>query len=87
MNERNENLECYYKTEGRLAYCLAIFGDHIARREGYKSDNLQKMDAVYFYLIHKHNWLPRDVKSMSYEDLRFVLDEEMQGWSLPEEAR
>lgn len=87
MNERNQTLHRLYQNEGVLAYHLAMFGDFIANREGYKSGDLQGMKAVHFYLIQKHNWLPRDVKAMSYDDLRFVLAEEMQGWTLPEEAK
>lgn len=68
-----------------LNYCLEVFGDHIAAREGYKS--VAGLDAVHFYLVQKHHWLVRDVKSMSMDDLRFVLTEELQGWTLPPEAQ
>ena len=34
------------------------------------------MEAIHFYLIHKFGWLPRDVKSMSLEDVQFVLSQE-----------
>ena len=64
---------------------LDVFGDTLAKREGYKS--LQGMDAIHFYLVHKFRWLPREVRSMSAEDIRFVLTEEMDGWSAPKAAR
>lgn len=70
-----------YQAEGNLAYMLDVYGDTIAAREGYKSVN--GIDAVHYYIIHKFHWLPSQVKSMSSEDLRFVLSEEMHGWSLP----
>ena len=84
-NERYEILKGLYKTHGDLAYLLAVFGDHLAKREKYKG--LRDMDAVHYYIITKFKWLPRDVRSMSYDDLRLVLTEEMEGWVAPEEAR
>lgn len=72
-------------TGGQLNYHLAVFGDHLAKREGYKEKD--GMEAVYFYLMNKHHWLPRDVRSMSQEDLTFALCEELAGWTLPPDAR
>lgn len=74
-----------HTAQGGLAYMLDVFGDTLAKREGYKS--LQGMDAIHFYLVHKFRWLPREVRSMSAEDIRFVLAEEMDGWSAPKAAR
>ncbi|MGD9160764.1 MAG: hypothetical protein PVG39_20265 [Desulfobacteraceae bacterium] len=53
---------------------LYLIGDKLAEREGYK--DLDGIDAVYYYLIQKHNWLPSQVKSMNVEDLSFCLSEE-----------
>lgn len=72
-------------TEGELAYDLDVFGEELAKREGYKA--VDGLDAVHLYLMNRHHWLPRDVRSMSFEDLRFALSEEMQGWTLPAAAR
>lgn len=71
---RNENRLGLHKTEGVLNYYLELFGDYIAEREGYR--NLDGMEAIHFYLIHKFGWLPRDVKSMSLEDVKLVLSQE-----------
>ncbi|MDG2897900.1 hypothetical protein P7M61_26055, partial [Vibrio parahaemolyticus] len=73
-----------YKVDTDLAFSLDVFGDFLAEREGYKS--LDGMDAVYFYLVHKFHWLPSVVKSMTVDDLRFVLSEEMHGWVMPKDA-
>lgn len=85
------NTKEYFKTrkrlheaEGDLAYSLDVFGDHIAEREGYKE--LNGIEAVQFYIVQKFKWVPSVVRSMSYEDLRFVLSEEMSGWTLPKDA-
>jgi len=83
--ERYKNLKSLYVTEGELVYALAVFGDHIAKREGYKG--LDGLEAVQFYLVTKFHWLPSQVRGMSYEDMRFVLAEEMSGWTLPKAAR
>lgn len=74
-----------HQAKGNLAYLLEVFGDEIAEREGYK--DLDGMDAVHLYLIRTHHWLPRDVLSMSAEDLRLALHVEMQGWTVPGAAR
>ena len=68
-----------------MAYQIECFGDEIARREGYKEHN--GIDAIHFYLIQKYHWLPSTVRSLSWDDLQFLLDEEMKGWTLPKEAR
>lgn len=70
--------------QGEQAYHLDVFGDHLAVREGYKATTGR--EAIFLYLIQKHHWLPRDVRSMTDEDLRLVLGEEMQSWTLPPEA-
>lgn len=70
--------------EGDLAYLLDVFGDTLAERHGYKS--LEGMDAVHFFIVHKFNWTPAQVRAMSASDLRFLLLEEMQGWTAPKEA-
>ena len=85
---KKDTYETWYKlrtAEGNLTYFLDVFGDTIAEREGYKS--VHGIDAVHLYVIHKFKWLPRDVRSMSPEDLRFVLSEEMHGWTAPVDAR
>ena len=83
--ERYENLSRLHASAGTLNYGLVVFGDHLAQREGYKDTG--GLDAVHFYLIQKHHWLPRDVRSMSFDDLQFLLREELAGWTLPAEAR
>jgi hypothetical protein len=85
VDERYQTLKKLHEAEGGLDYSLHVFGDALAKREGYK--NLDGIEAIHFYLIEKHSWLPRDVRSMSNEDLRFVLCQEMEGWVLPLEAR
>jgi hypothetical protein len=83
--KRYETLKRLHSAHGELNYSLEVFGDEIAKREGYKS--LSGLDAIYFYLIHKFSWLPRDVRAMTPDDLRLVLSQEMEGWSLPADAR
>lgn len=87
MDEHHQTLYNLHRELGNLSYHLAVFGDYISEREGYQALELTGMEAIYFYLVTKYNWLPRDVRSMSYEDLRFVLSEEMRGWTLPEDAK
>jgi hypothetical protein len=83
--KRYELLKELHQTEGSLAYMLAVFGDTLAEREGYK--DLQGMDAIHFYVVQKFKWPPAQVRAMSAQDLRFVLTEEMSGWTAPVDAR
>ena len=72
------------RIEGQQHYHLEVFGDHLAKREGYKEHD--GLDAIHYYLMCKHGWLPSQARSLSWEDLQFSLAEEMSGWTLPEEA-
>ena len=83
--KRYEILKRLYQAGGDLSYTLAVFGDHIAAREGYKAH--KDIEAVYFYLVHKFSWQPSQVRGMSFDDIRFVLAEELEGWVLPKDAR
>ncbi|KJY81309.1 hypothetical protein TW74_02755 [Vibrio nigripulchritudo] len=71
--------------QGELSFSLELFGDYIAEREGYKEND--GLEAIHFYVVNKFHWLPSVVQSMSHDDLRFVLSEEMSGWTLPKDAR
>ena len=73
----------YY--DGAMNFNLQLFGNELAVREGYKV--YDGLDAIRFYLMKKYCWLPRDVKAMSFEDLRFAMAEEMHGWTIPLDAR
>ena len=88
MNQEKFNEEYYrYRSDADLSYLIARFGDHIAAREEYKDEDLQGIAAVHFYICHKFQWRPAEVQKMSAEELRFLLTEEMQGWTLPKDAR
>lgn len=83
--EHYETIKNLRITEGHLAYSLDVFGDKLAAREKYKA--VDGIDAVHFYLVQKFGWLPSVVRSMSAEDLRFVLSEEMAGFTMPKAAK
>lgn len=83
--ERYANLRRLHKAHGELNYMLDVFGNTLAEQQGYK--DIDGMEAVYLYLINKHHWLPRDVRSMTPDDLRLALHQEMQGWTAPAAAR
>ena len=83
--EYYEQSKRLYTTLAELDYSLDVFGDFLAEREGYKE--LDGMEAIYFYISHKFNWPPAQVKGMKGEDLRLLLSEEMHGWTLPPEAK
>lgn len=83
--ERFANLKRLHEANAGLNYSLELFGHNLAKRQGYK--DIDGMEAIYLYLINKHHWLPREVRSMTPDDLRLALHQEMQGWTLPPAAR
>ena len=78
MNDINEIKENLIKQSAEyssaITKTLCTIGNKIAEKEGYKS--LLGIDAVQYYLMQKHHWLPSQVKSMSLEDLSFCFEEE-----------
>jgi hypothetical protein len=85
MNETYEIHHRLHEAEAGLNYALHVFGGHLAEREGYRAHS--GMDAVHYYICLKHHWTPAVVRAMHPNDLRFLLEEEMHGWTLPPEAR
>lgn len=79
--ERFATLRRLHDAAGKLNYMLEVFGHTLAEQQGYK--DIDGMDAIHLYLVNKHHWLPRDVRSMTPEDLRLALHQEMQGWTVP----
>jgi hypothetical protein len=73
-----------HSAEGEQAFHLAVFGDFIAEREKYTENS--GLDAIRYYLIQKFHWLPSQVNGLSYNDIHFILSEEMSGWTLPKDA-
>ena len=83
-NKRFKAMKKLRAAEGGLMYSIDCFGDHLAEREGYKS--LDGIDAVHYYIVQQYNWMPAKVRALNFEDLHFLLKEEMHDWKLPQEA-
>lgn len=81
LNEARYRL---HTVQGELAYHLELFGDELAAKHGYAVNGIE---AVWLYLIRTHHWTPAYVKSMSTEDMRFVLSVEMHGFRTPQAAK
>jgi len=77
-------LRCQIARGKRIAH-LEWFGDDLAKRCGYKTHH--GMDAIYFYLVQKYNWLPGQVRALSEDDLLFLLGDELDVWTLPADLR
>lgn len=80
-----EALARLHHVQGALLFNLEVFGDHLAEREGYKEH--EGIEAIRFYLMGKYGWLPSQVRSLSAEDIRFAIEEEFSGWTLPVDLR
>lgn len=72
-----------HQAEADMAFHLELFGDWLAQRQKYRG-GLRGIEVVRYYLMQKHGWLPRDVNSMSYLELRFAVTEEKAGWTVSE---
>lgn len=83
--ELREHSRAILKIGGERAFHLELFGDFLAKREGYKEHD--GLDALFYYLIQKHHWLPSQARSLNWDDLHFLFAEEMSGWSVPAEFR
>ena len=85
MNDYHAAIHSRLHAEADMIYGLHCFGDYLAKREGYRVH--KGIDAVHYYLILKHGWLPAAVRSMNPLDLCFALEEELCVWTLPQECR
>jgi len=81
MNEFQEALHRRLHNDADLEYLLHLFGDELAKRHGYKS--VEGIAAVQFHLCVTHHWTPSQVRSMTPEDLRFLVTEDMHTWTAP----
>ena len=80
--ELNEARIQLHTANARLTYLLEIFGDSLAKKHGWKNGH-RGLEAVYFFLMERHHWTPAQVRSMSHEDLRFAMSEEIAAWTAP----
>ena len=80
-DDRNEIRKRLHAAEGELNYHLECFGDQLAKKSGYK--DVDGMAAIWLYLIKTYHWTPAYVKAMNPEDIRFVLSQEMAGFTKP----
>jgi hypothetical protein len=84
-HQRYKIIRQKHTARANRAYYLELFGNYIAEREGYQQ--LDGMEAIYFYLVTKFHWMPKDVRSMNDNDISFVLSQEMVDWTAPVESR
>lgn len=80
-----EILAGLHNAQGAIAFHLELYGNDLAKQEGYREHT--GLDAVRFYLMNKHGWLPRDVRTMSIEDIDFATSEMRKDWKAPKAAR
>jgi len=74
MSQNNSLAKKHGEAQASTTEYLYSVGDKLAKREEYK--NLNGIEAVYFYLVQKHHWLPSQVRSLNVDDLSFCLEEE-----------
>jgi len=84
-NEMHEIRTRYHDANGKLHAHLELFGDHLAEQNGWS--DLSGHEAVRFHLLKTHHWTPAQVQSMSFDDLRFAMTEELAAWRAPTTLR
>lgn len=72
------------EVNGMSEYNLRVFGNTLAEREGYQAH--EGIEAVHFYLCTTYGWVPSVVRSLSLDDMMFLLAEEMHDWKMPSDA-
>lgn len=82
--EMNKVRRQKHVAQAQINVFLEIFGDDLASKNQWNS--LRGIEALHYYLMQKHHWTPAQLREMSYEDLRFALHQEMQGWTVPKDA-
>lgn len=73
-----------HSLDGARNFHLELFGNTLASDNKYSEH--KGIDAIRYFLMQKHNWLPNAVRSMSLDDLNFAISEEMRHWTVPKEA-
>lgn len=63
------NLDCSVNGKDRD---LCLIGDSIAKMRGF--EHLTEPESIYRYIIDKYNWLPSQVRELTKEDLRLLLE-------------
>lgn len=66
-----------YRAKAELDYHAELFGNVLARRDGYGVDG---REALELYLCRELGYPPGDVGSWSYETIRELLVPKMAGW-------
>jgi hypothetical protein len=77
----NRNLRI---SEAEIQHLIDCFGDHLAKKNKYK--NRSGIEAVWFHLVEKYHWTPAAVRALNTNDLSFLLEDEMSGWTLPKNS-
>lgn len=62
---------------------IRVLGEQLAKTHGYPVEDGK--EAVWYHIIQKHNWLPRDVRSLSLDDLELVCASELKAMELTPE--
>jgi hypothetical protein len=83
MSERNEVISRLRHAQADIQFMIDNSGDHPAKKHKYKS-HLGGIEAVWYFLVQKHNWTPAVIRALNTDDLQFPLEEEMAGWTLRE---
>lgn len=68
------------RSQAEIQHLIDCFGDYLAQKHRY---NRSGIEAVWFYLVEKYRWTPAVVRALNTDDLEFLLQDDMRGWSAP----
>lgn len=76
-SKRQSNRKTVLDAQVAVELSIMQLGDTLAKKQGYKT--LDGFAACRYYLMIKHNWLPRHVLAMTPIELEFALLSELEG--------
>ena len=84
MNEKKKLLAAHEQlltAQAKLDATLIAYSEELAKQQGIRQTS--ELDAIHLHLINKHHWTLPHVRSLSAADLRLLLSQELNGWTLP----
>lgn len=81
-SERRQVNRRLRRSQAELQHLIDCFGDHLAHKHKYDRSGIE---AVWFYLVQTYHWTPAVVRALNTDDLQFLLQDEMRGWTAPKD--
>lgn len=78
----NEARKSLHTSKAHTKFHLFLWGEEEAGRRGWRG--LDGWEAVQLYLQKEHGLMPAQIQAMDADYVRFLLTEELTGWTIPQ---